>query len=158
MQKTKSGLYTRAGRVDRAVEAGDIRGITLILRDWFSGFADDTKGRQRLIGCPLGLLILLSPPPPPPTLTCSSPYLSLILSCPLYNSLSLYHAPHRVPNKNIFMFIYVYSPQLSPPTRSVRPSVRPYLSCCSVARATSGRPSTVAVKFPKVRRGTLSFT
>lgn len=58
----KDEQWTTLGRDDEAEEAGDIRGITLILRDWFSGFADDTKGRQRLIGCPLGLLILLSPP------------------------------------------------------------------------------------------------
>jgi len=75
-------------------------------------------------------------------------------------SFSLYHVLHRVPNTNINIHIYIYIILSALPRRSlsVRPSVRPYLSCCSVARATSGRPSTVAVKFPKVRRGTLSFT
>jgi len=136
VQKTKSGLYTRAGRADRA-EAGDIRGITLILRDWFSGFADDTKGRQRLIGCPLGLLILLSPPPSPPTLACSSPHhtLSHSLSLP---SLSLHHVLHRVPNTNINIHIYIVLSSLSPD--AVCPSVHPSDRISPAARSRAPRP------------------
>lgn len=138
MQKTKSGLYTSAGRADRA-EAGDIRGITLILRDWFSGFADDTKGRQRLIGCPLGLLILLSPPPSPPTLSCSSPpshSFSLSLSFTLFLSLS-----RSTPRpEHEFKYIYIYSPQRSPPTQSVRPAVHPSDRISYAARSRAPRP------------------
>jgi len=91
--------YIRASAERKGVaEAGDIRGITLILRDWFSGFADDTKGRQRLIGCPLGLLILLSPPPSPPTLTCSSP---------LFHSLSLSRSTLRPEHEYIYVYMYI---------------------------------------------------